>query len=278
MAEPIIRVEALEHVYPNGARALRGVSLEVQAGEFVGVIGQNGSGKTTLVKHFNGLLKPTAGRVIVKGRDTRTCHVSDLARSVGYVFQNPDHQIFSRTVLDELAFGPRNLKMDRATLRRNVEEAIEIMGLQGLEDKHPFLLSRGQRQRLAIASVLAMKTEVLILDEPTGGQDREQVQRLEEALLALHQSGHTILLVTHDLEVLAEVVRRAIAVYQGQVLLDGEPREVFRETDKLAQTFLKPPQITQLSAAVGCDTLALSVDEMVERLRSRSAMPASEGA
>jgi energy-coupling factor transporter ATP-binding protein EcfA2 len=278
MAEPIIRVEALEHVYPNGARALRGVSLEIQAGEFVGVIGQNGSGKTTLVKHFNGLLRPTAGLVTVNGRDTRACYVSDLARSVGYVFQNPDHQIFSRTVRDELTFGPRNLKMDRATLERNVEEAIEIMGLQGLEDRHPFLLSRGQRQRLAIASVLAMKTEVLILDEPTGGQDREQVQRLEAALLGLHRAGHTILLVTHDLEVLAEVVRRTIAVYQGQILLDGEPRQVFRETDKLARTFLKPPQITQFSAALGCATLALSLDEMVERLRSRSEIPASEEA
>src|SRR5215218_3049813 len=215
MTEPIIRVEQLEHVYPNGARALRGVSLEIQPGEFVGVIGQNGSGKTTLVKHFNGLLKPTSGRVVVRGRDTRKAYTSDLARSVGYVFQNPDHQIFSRTVRDELAFGPRNLKMDPATLTRNVDEAIDVMGLQGLEDKHPFLLSRGQRQRLAIAAVLAMKTEVLILDEPTGGQDREQVQRLEAALLELNRTGHTVLLVTHDLEVLAEVTRRAVAVFQG---------------------------------------------------------------
>jgi energy-coupling factor transport system ATP-binding protein len=271
MTEPIIVAEQLEHAYPNGARALRGISLEIEPGEFVGIIGQNGSGKTTLVKHFNGLLKPTAGRVVVGGRDTRKAYTSDLARRVGYVFQNPDHQIFSRTVRDELAFGPRNLRLARATLERNVEEAIEVMGLRGLEDKHPFLLSRGQRQRLAIASVLAMKTEVLILDEPTGGQDREQVQRLEAALLGLNRAGHTILLVTHDLEVLAEVTRRAVAVYRGQILLDGQPREVFRQTELLAQTFLKPPQITQLSAALGCDPLALSVDEMIGRVRSQLA-------
>ncbi|MGE5619957.1 MAG: energy-coupling factor ABC transporter ATP-binding protein [Sphingomonadaceae bacterium] len=266
----VIDVQGLEHVYPNGAKALKGIDLQIRRGEFLGVIGQNGAGKTTLVKHFNGLLKPTSGHVVVKGVDTLGTQVSKLARYVGYVFQNPDHQIFANTVREEISFGPKNIGMDKATIERNVEEAIEVLDLKDVVDIHPFRLSRGQRQRLAIAGVLAMRPQIFMLDEPTGGQDRAQVLRLRAVLQNLNDHGHTIILITHDMELLAESTRRAIVVRDGRVILDGEPAEVFRHTDELAKTFLTPPQVSRLTLSLGFERPAMSVDQAAAWLASRS--------
>lgn len=271
--EVILDIQGLEHVYPNGAKALSGVDLQVRQGEFVGVIGQNGAGKTTLVKHFNGLLKPTSGRVMVKGLDTRKTHVSSLARFVGYVFQNPDHQIFATTVREEIAFGPKNIGMNKATIEKNVDEVIQVLNLEEVVDIHPFRLSRGQRQRLAIAGVLAMRPEIFILDEPTGGQDREQVLRLRGVLQNLNDAGHTIILITHDMELLAESTRRAIVVRSGKVILDGEPAEVFQHTEELARTFLTPPQVARLTMSLGFPRPAMSVDEAARELLTRAGSP-----
>jgi energy-coupling factor transport system ATP-binding protein len=243
--------------------ALRGVNLRIRGGEFVGVIGQNGSGKTTLVKHFNGLLKPTRGVLKVLGVDTRTQGVAKLARLAGYVFQNPDHQIFCNTVREEIAFGPRNTGMPPSEIESSLRHVMKLLDLQGLEDRHPFRLSRGERQRLAIASILAMRPRLLILDEPTGGQDRQQVGRLVATLRGLNAEGHTIVLVTHDLELLAECTDRALVMFQGQILLDGTPREVFREVETLRRTALAPPQITRWSLAIGLPRLFLTVAEAV---------------
>jgi energy-coupling factor transport system ATP-binding protein len=266
----VIDVQGLGHTYPNGAKALNGIDLQIRRGEFIGVIGQNGAGKTTMVKHFNGLLKPTEGRVVVKGVDTLTAQVSELARSVGYVFQNPDHQIFASNVRDEIGFGPKNIGMDKATIKHNVEEAIEVLDLANVTDIHPFRLSRGQRQRLAIAGVLAMRPEIFMLDEPTGGQDREQILRLRGVLQKLNDQGHTIILITHDMELLAESTRRAIVVRGGRVILDGTPAEVFKETEELRKTFLTPPQVARLSMGVGFKTPAMSVDEAAAELQKRA--------
>ncbi len=271
----IIDVQQLGHTYPNGAKALNGIDLQIRRGEFLGVIGQNGAGKTTLVKHFNGLLKPTEGRVVVKGIDTLTTQVSTLARHVGYVFQNPDHQIFASNVRDEIAFGPKNIGMDKDTIARNVEEAIEVLNLGGVTGIHPFRLSRGQRQRLAIAGVLAMRPEIFMLDEPTGGQDREQVLRLRKVLQKLNEEGHTIILITHDMELLAETARRAIVVRGGKVILDGPPTEVFKQTEELRRTFLTAPQVSRLSLELGFTTPAMSVEEAAEELLRRAAARSS---
>ena len=274
----IIDIQGLEHVYPNGTKALNGVNLQIRRGEFLGVVGQNGAGKTTLVKHFNGLLKPTSGRVIVKGVDTLSTQVSKLARYVGYVFQNPDHQIFANTVRDEIAFGTKNIGMDKATIERNVEEAIEVLDLKDVLDIHPFRLSRGQRQRLAIAGVLAMRPEIFMLDEPTGGQDRKQVLRLRSVLQQLNNEGHTIILITHDMELLAESTRRAIVVRGGKVILDGEPTVVFTHTEELAKTFLTPPQVSRLTMQLGFQRPAMSVEEaeamLLERAKNRQILQA----
>lgn len=267
----IIDVQQLVHTYPNGATALNGVDLQVRTGEFLGVIGQNGAGKTTLVKHFNGLLKPTGGKVTVKGIDTRAAQVSALARHVGYVFQNPDHQIFASNVRDEIAFGPKNIGMDRATISKNVEEAIEVLNLSSVTEIHPFRLSRGQRQRLAIAGVLAMRPEIFMLDEPTGGQDREQVLRLRKVLQKLNEEGHTIILITHDMELLAETAGRAIVVRGGKVILDGPPTEVFKHTEELRKTFLKAPQISRLTLDLGFSKPSMSVEDAAKGLLERAA-------
>jgi energy-coupling factor transport system ATP-binding protein len=245
------------------------VTVTIYQGEKVGIIGQNGSGKTTLVKHFNGLLKPTEGTVLVMGQDTRRSHVSQLARRVGYVFQNPDHQLFSNSVREELAFGPKNVGMSKKEIEERVRYAAEFMKLEHLMDVHPYRLSRGERQRLAIASVLAMNPEVMILDEPTGGANREQLQRLERLVDELHSAGKTVILITHDMNVLAETCERTIAMWDGQIILDGATRDVLREEEKLAQTFLTPPPVVRLSLRAGWPQLTLTVDEAERYLLER---------
>jgi energy-coupling factor transport system ATP-binding protein len=261
---PAIEAADLRFAYPSGVEALRGVTVTIRSGEFVGVVGQNGSGKTTLVKHFNGLLKPTGGVVRLLGVDTRTKGVAELARSAGYVFQNPDHQIFCNTVREEIAFGPRNLEMPAAEIEASSRDVIELLDLQGLEERHPFRLSRGERQRLAIASLLAMRPRVLILDEPTGGQDRQQISRLLGTLRQLNAAGHTLILVTHDMELLAECASRTLVMFRGALLLDGTPREVFQEVEALQRTALTPPMITRWSLGAGLPVPALTVAEAVQ--------------
>jgi cobalt transport protein ATP-binding subunit len=265
-AEPLIAVEDLEHQYPGGVLALAGVSLHIEEGEAIGIIGQNGSGKTTFVKHLNGLLRPTRGRVLVAGQDTRKARTSRLARVVGYVFQNPDHQIFAGRVWDEVAFGPKNVGLQGAELEQAVGAALTTMGLTDLAGRHPYTLSRGQRQRLAIAAILAMRPRVLVLDEPMGGQDRTQVSRLLATLADLRASGHTTIMVSHDLEIIAAFCQRAVVFRAGRVLLDGPVRDVFARTDDLQQTFLKAPQIARFSLARGLPRVALTVDEACELL------------
>lgn len=264
--EPLIVVEDVQHEYPGGVLALAGVSLEIRDGESIGVIGQNGSGKTTFVKHLNGLLRPTHGRVVVLGQDTREARVGRLARTVGYVFQNPDHQIFAGQVWDEVAFGPKNLGRQGAELEQAVTSAIETMGLTELVRRHPYTLSRGQRQRLAIASVLAMRPRVLVLDEPMGGQDRTQVGRLLATMADLRSAGHTTIMVSHDLEIIGASCQRAVVFGGGRVLLDGPVREVFAQTEQLASTFLKAPQTASFSLARGLPRVALTIPEAAELL------------
>jgi cobalt transport protein ATP-binding subunit len=264
--EPLIVVEDLHHEYPGRVVALAGVSLEIRDGESIGIIGQNGSGKTTFVKHLNGLLRPTRGRVLVDGQDTRKARVGRLARTVGYVFQNPDHQIFAGRVWDEVAFGPKNLELPGEELDRAVRGALETMGLNDLAERHPYTLSRGQRQRLAIASILAMRSRVLVLDEPMGGQDRTQVGRLLATLADLRAAGHTTIMVSHDLEIIGASCERAIVFGGGRVLLDGPVRDVFAETETLERTFLKAPQIARFSLARRLPRVALTVPEASELL------------
>lgn len=264
---PIIEVKDLHHRYPNGCHALRGVSVAIDQGEFVAIIGQNGSGKTTFVKHLNGLLRATEGTVQVAGRDVSKHRVSEMARAVGYCFQNPDHQIFCDTVYNEVAYGPRNLHLSQAEIEERVEEALSAVGLLHLQDSMPRDLSKGQRQRLAVASVLSMRPEVLVVDEPTTGQDYRDGVDMLNLVQRLNEAGHTVLFITHDMPMVARFARRVIVFRDGQILLDGTTREVFGQADELRTTFLAPPQITSLAQALPeffPDTV-LSVAEMVDQ-------------
>lgn len=264
---PIIEVKDLHHRYPNGCHALRGVSMIIDQGEFVAIIGQNGSGKTTFVKHLNGLLRATEGTVHVAGWDVSKHKVSEMARVVGYCFQNPDHQIFCDTVYNEVAYGPRNLHLSQAEIEERVIEALGAVGLLHLQASMPRDLSKGQRQRLAVASVLSMRPEVLIVDEPTTGQDYRDGVDMLTLVQRLNQAGHTVLFITHDMPMVARFAQRVIVFRDGQLLLDGTTREVFGQADVLRTTFLAPPQITSLAQALPeffPDTV-LSVAEMVDQ-------------
>ncbi|MBU2700046.1 cobalt transport protein ATP-binding subunit [Sporomusaceae bacterium BoRhaA] len=265
---PIIKVEDLKFAYGKSeVLVLKGISLEINQGDFIAILGQNGSGKSTLVRHFNGLLQPTSGRVLIKGMNTRSTPVSKLAATVGYVFQNPDHQIFCASVWEEITFGPKNLGLPKDTIEANAKEAIKIMELEGKEQRHPHSLSRGERQRLAIATVLAIKPDVIILDEPTGGQDKSRTEKLMKLLQELNAKGHTIIIITHDIELAAEYAKRILVTFDGTLLLDGDPRAVFLEKEKLHQTFLKVPDIFAFSFGLGMARPALSPEEFVEEFK-----------
>ena len=257
--EPIIQVEGLTHRYPSRVVALEGVDLTVRRGEFLAVLGQNGSGKTTLVKHFNGLLKPTEGTVKV-GDDEQGSQT--LGQSVGYVFQNPDHQIFSDTVSDEVAFGPKIGGLDEQEIKERVREALAAVRLEGRGDEDPFGLTRGERQRVAVASVLAVRPEVLILDEPTTGLDYAEQRSMMDLVRGLNEAGSTIIVVTHTMWIVAEYAHRAVVVSDGRISLQGTVREVFAEEAGLHDAALRPPHIVSLGNTLGYPVL--SVEEMVE--------------
>ena len=260
--EPVIEVEGLTHRYPNGVVALEGVDLSVRRGEFLAVLGQNGSGKTTLVKHFNGLLKPTEGTALVDGEETTKQGLRRLGQTVGYVFQNPDHQIFSDTVFDEVAFGPKIRDMDEGEVKERVEEALAAVSLDGRGDEDPFGLTKGERQRVAVASVLAVRPEVLILDEPTTGLDYAEQRSMMDLVRRLNEAGSTIIVVTHTMWVVAEYAHRAAVIRDGRVAMQGTVREVFAEEDELRDAALRPPHIVSFGNALGYPVL--SVEEMLK--------------
>jgi energy-coupling factor transporter ATP-binding protein EcfA2 len=266
--EPVIEVEGLTHRYPNGVVALEGVDLTVRKGEFLAVLGQNGSGKTTLVKHFNGLLEPTEGTVRVGGDETSEQGLRQLGQSVGYVFQNPDHQIFSDTVADEVAFGPKIRGMEEGEIKERVEEALAAVGLEGRGGEDPFGLTKGERQRVAVASVLSVRPEVLILDEPTTGLDYAEQRSMMDLVKSLNEAGSTIIVVTHTMWVVAEYAHRAAVVRDGKISLQGPVREVFTEEGELHDAALRPPHIVSLGNELGYPVL--SVEEMLEVMEEKA--------
>ena len=216
----MIRCEGLVHTYPDGTRALDGVDLEIGAGERVAIVGRNGSGKSTLVRHWNGLLRPTAGRVLVDGRPTDGRHVAELARIVGIAFQDPDRQIFAATCHAEVGFGPRNLGLRGLALDISVRAALDVVGLAGVDDKNPYDLGRSRRRLLAIASVLAMRTPVVVLDEPTAGLDTAQKERLGVVVEGLASEGCIVVLISHDVAFISASVDRIVRLDAGRVVAD----------------------------------------------------------
>jgi len=262
--EPLLSVESLSYVYEGGREALADVSLRVRTGEFLALIGQNGSGKTTLAKHLNGLLHPTRGCVRVRGQDVRQLPLHQVAADVGYVFQNPDHQIFAATVRDEVAFGLRNFGVAEPEMERRIRMALDAVGLVGLEQEDPFLFGKGQRERLAVASLLALEPRVLILDEPTTGLDYREQRRMMDLLRALHQRGMTVIVITHSPWVVAEYAQRGILMQGGRIVCDGPLRELLAREELLARCHFRVPDITRLGLRLGFTPLTL--DEFVAAL------------
>jgi energy-coupling factor transport system ATP-binding protein len=267
-------VQDLWYSYGGEVTALRGIDLEIKGGDYVAVIGQNGSGKTTLVKHFNGLLKPTQGQVLVKYetrnpqhaalRDTANLTVGQLAQTVGYVFQNPDHQIFCATTREELAFGPRNLGLPEAEVRSRVEEALARFDLEQYADRPPAVLGYGLRRKIGVAAIYSMRPRIFILDEPTTGLDWWSTMELMELIKEMHHNGHTIILVTHDMKLVTEFSQKSLVLRDGRVLFYGDTRTVFKHSDVLRNTQIEPPQITALAkrmTSYGMPDDVLSVGE-----------------
>jgi len=261
---PLIEVEELVHRYADGTPALAGVSCAIRPGEFVAVLGQNGSGKTTLAKHLNGILQPTAGDIRLQGRSLRGQPPALRSRRVGLVFQNPDHQIFAERIYDEVAFGPRLLGLSAAEVDRRVGEALDAVGLSGLEDLDPFVLTKGSRQRVAVASTLATQAEVLILDEPTTGLDHRELAGMMQLIRRLHGEGHTIVIITHAMDVAAAYAHRTILMQAGRIVADGPTRRAFADEGALAALGLAPPPIAQVAIRLGLP--ALTLEELVGSL------------
>ena len=251
LGEEIISATDLHFTYPDGTEALSGLSLSIREGECVAIIGQNGGGKSTLVKHFLHLLKATAGQVCIFGKDVGEYTVSQLARRIGFVYQNPDAQIFSKSVEEEVRFGPANQIDDKEEVDRRVRDALEAMDLMDVADTHPLALSKGDRERVAVAAVLALDPEVLIFDEPTTGQDFTGSMRIMNMIRQLHQQGRTILVITHHLYLLPDYIERIILTGDGQILLDAPIREAMNRIDLMQQTYLTPPQIVEFAQSVG---------------------------
>lgn len=263
----IIEFRDVHYSYPNSSyESLSGVNLIVKEGDFVAIVGQNGSGKTTLAKHANGLLKPTKGQVLVKQRNTETYRKHELARIVGYVFQNPDHQISCRTVFEEVGFALRMLGMEKGHIKQSVEEALSATGLTGYEEYSPFLLSKGERQRVACASILALKPEVLILDEPTTGLDYVHQIKMMEMLKNLNEKGHTIVIITHSIWVAETYAKRCIVMKDGKILKDGPTRNVFYDEETLKSASVYPSTITRIANRL--KTESIEPEEMIKELKN----------
>lgn len=247
----MIRASDVSFTYPSGVNVLQHISFQIDPGEFVALIGQNGAGKTTLLKQLNGLLKPTAGDLFIDRVNTKDSSTGELAQKVGYLFQNPDHQIFLPTVEKEIGFGPANLDLSKAEVKERVRDAAGQVGLTPYLKENPLFLSKGQRQRVAFASLLSMRPEVMVLDEPTTGQDYQEGIEIMEMVKELHRKGHTIVFVTHDMELVAGYAERVIVLSEGRVLMDDICRNVFYQPDLLLQTNLFPSQIARLAQKFG---------------------------
>lgn len=264
-----IQIEELFFSYPSGVEALRGVSLSIESGEQAAIVGQNGAGKTTLVKHLNGLLRPSRGTVRIGDWLTGDYSVARLASRVGYVFQNPDQQLFKGNVRDEIKFGPTNLGFPPDQIERLVNEAIELLELSAEVDTNPYDLTPAWRKRVAMAAVIAMDTPVVVLDEPTTGQDHRQILHLSKVIDFLRERNKTVVAISHDIDFIAENFERIVVMGQGRILLDGPAQEVFAQEEILSSTYVQPPQIARLGNRLELGQVVYTADRFLEVFRAK---------
>jgi energy-coupling factor transport system ATP-binding protein len=265
-----VAVEDLVHRYPTGVEAVRGVSLTVAPGEAIAILGQNGSGKTTLVKHLNGLLRPAKGRVTLDGAATDDRSVAELAATVGFVFQDPDDQLFERSVAREVSFGPRNLGLPAGEVAELVERSLAAVGLEGDGPTNPYDLDLSRRKLVALAGILAMNPAVLVLDEPTTGQDADGIARVGAILRAFREAGRSLVAITHDMEFAATQFTRIVVMRSGTVVADGAPAEVLAaaNADLLATTGLTPPPAARIAARLGLTARTFDAEGLLAALNA----------
>jgi len=260
----MIMMENVSFAYDGLYTALQGVSLQIDDGERIAIMGTNGAGKTTLVKHLNGLLRPNSGRVIFDGVDATHYSVAELAREIGLVMQNPDHQLFLDSVEKEVEFGLKQLGFSEEEIKDRTVRTLASLGVEGLSERSPFTLSGGERKRVALASVLATEPRVLALDEPTIGQDARQKEKLADMLMDLNKKGRTVIVVTHDIEFVIEHFPRTIAMANGTIIADGSTSAVLSNDAVIQKCALTIPQLTQ--AARSLNTLFPAVPERLTLL------------
>lgn len=261
-----IELKHVDFSYDNKNQVLKDISLTIESNESVAVIGQNGAGKTTLVKQLNGILKPTGGDILLDGKSIITSSVAELAKQVGYVFQNPDDQLFLTTVLKELEFGPKQLKIAPDKREECIKKAAGLCGLTELLDAHPLDLGPAKKKFCTIASVLSMNTDVVIFDEPTMGQDIRGIKRLSDIIKELKRSGKICITITHDMKFAARNFDRMIVLMQGKVLLDDKTKAVFSKPEVLSRSYITPPPITRVCQKCGIGDCVFTIDEFQEEM------------
>ncbi|RDW17001.1 cobalt ABC transporter ATP-binding protein [Oceanobacillus arenosus] len=269
MAE--INVRGLHFGYHQNQKILKQIDLHFK-GKSTAIIGQNGAGKTTLVKLFKGLLKPVKGDILINSINTKEITAAKLANQIGLVFQNPNDQIFKSNVMDEVKYGPLMIGFTEKEANIQADLALEAVGLKGLEQVNPYDLNLYERKMISIASILAMDTPIVIFDEPTMGQDYQGKERIKAIINHLRAQGKLVLSILHDMDFVAEVFERTIVMKEGQILLDGETREVFAEAELLKEAYLEQPHVTQIGRGLGAEQVFLNERELIDWLKNKRAM------
>ncbi len=264
----MLEINNLHFSYKPQEEILKGISLTIDE-KTTAIIGQNGAGKTTFVKLLKGLLTPTEGKILLNGRNIKELTVAKLAAHIGMVFQNPDDQIFKNKVIEEACFGPLQIGMDREEAESRASEALSLVGLKGKENANPYDLGLSSRKLLAIASIIAMNTEVVILDEPTIAQDHAGREIIKGAIEKLKNQGKTVITIIHDMDFVADIFERTIVFSEGKLLLEGSTREVFSHKEILEKAHLEQPHVTKLSHALGFSETFLRAEELVAYLKNR---------
>ena len=268
-----LETKNLSFTYPDGTKALRNVNIQIKKGEKIAIMGPNGAGKSTLFSHFNGLTEPTSGHVEIDGEKIifERDELLKVRQKVGIVFQDPNDQLFAPTVKEDVAFGPMNLGLDYDEIEKRISESLEMVGMAGFEDKTPHHLSGGQQKRVAIAGIVAMRPEIMILDEPTAGLDPEGVDKVLDILNGLNEDGMSIVISSHDIEMVNQFADKIFVLYNGEIIASGDKHQIFSDKELLKKAHLKTPVATEIlyklkENGLNVDTEKLSVDETVEEI------------
>ncbi|WP_407422758.1 ATP-binding cassette domain-containing protein [Methanobrevibacter sp.] len=273
MTDIHLETKNLSFTYHDGTQALKNVNIQIKKGEKIAIMGPNGAGKSTLFSHFNGLTEPTSGHVEVEGEKIifEREKLLKVRQKVGIVFQDPNDQLFAPTVKEDVAFGPMNLGLEYAEVERRIEESLEMVGMSGFEDKTPHHLSGGQQKRVAIAGIVAMRPDIMILDEPTAGLDPEGVDKVLDILNNLNKEGMSIVISSHDIEMVNQFADKIFVLYNGEIIAQGDKNQIFSDKELLKKAHLKAPVTTEIlynlkEKGLDVDTSKITIDEVVDEV------------